>query len=167
MSAARQRKKPKSGGQESNALIARNRRAFHDYAFSDRYEAGIALQGTEIKSIRAGQVQVREGYVRLVEGEAWLEGVHIAPYLEGSYYNHEPTRPRRLLLHKSELRQLEHQAGARGYTIIPLCLYYKRGRVKVELGVGRGKRQYEKRQTLAAREAQREMDRAVRSHGRG
>ena len=164
MSAARQRKKP--GDQDSNALIARNRRAFHDYAFSDRYEAGISLQGTEIKSIRAGQVSLREGYVRLVDGEAWLEGVHIPPYLEGSYYNHEPTRPRRLLLHKSELRQLEQQTGTRGYTIIPLRLYYKRGRVKVELGVGRGKRQYEKRQTLAAREAQREMDRAVRSHGR-
>ena len=111
MSAARQRKK--SGSQDSNALIARNRRAFHDYAFSDRYEAGIALQGTEIKSIRAGQASLREGYVRLVDGEAWLEGVHIPPYLEGSYYNHEPTRPRRLLLHKSELRQLKQQTDTR------------------------------------------------------
>ena len=91
MNAARQRKKP--GNQDNNALIARNRRAFHDYAFSDRYEAGIALQGTEIKSIREGQASLREGYVRLVDGEAWLEGVHIPPYLEGSYHNHEPTRP--------------------------------------------------------------------------
>ncbi|MAG34941.1 MAG: SsrA-binding protein [Dehalococcoidia bacterium] len=164
MSAARKRRT--QGSRNNNGPITMNRRAFHDYAFSERYEAGIALQGTEIKSIRDGQVNLREGYVRLVDGEAWLEGVHIAPYLEGSYLNHEPTRPRRLLLHKSELRQLEQQTGVRGYTIIPLRLYYKRGRVKVELGVGRGKRQYEKRQTIAAREAQREMDRALRSHGR-
>ena len=146
--------------------VAENRRAFHDYAFSARYEAGVALQGTEIKSIRAGHVTLREGFVRIVNEEAWLVGVHIAPYEQGSYLNHDPTRQRRLLLHKAQLRELGEQTRDRGVTIIPLRLYLKRGRAKVEIGVGRGKRQYDKRQAIAERDAQREIERALRSRER-
>lgn len=144
-------------------VLAVNRRALHDYTIGERYEAGIALQGTEIKSIRAGGANIGQGFVRLANGEAWLEGVHIAPYEQGSYLNHDPTRPRRLLLHRSELRELAVQTRSAGFTIILLRLYLKRGRAKVQIGVARGKRQYEKREAIAAREAQREIGRAIRA----
>jgi SsrA-binding protein len=150
----------------NDATVAVNRQALHDYAVEERLEAGLALTGTEVKSIRGGRASLREGFVRVVDGEAWLEGVHIAPYEHGTYYNHEPTRPRKLLLHRSEIDDLARRTQAQGYTIVPLRLYFKGGRAKLEVAVARGKRQYDKRQSIAERESQREIARQLRArHG--
>ena len=153
----------KSGQAAGNdATVAVNRQALHDYAVEERLEAGLALTGTEVKSIRSGRASLREGFVRVADGEAWLEGVHIAPYEHGTYFNHEPTRPRKLLLHRAEIDDLARRSQAQGYTIVPLRLYFKDGRAKVEVALARGKRQYDKRQALAAADARREMERALR-----
>ena len=142
--------------------LADNRRAFYDYSIEDRVEAGLALTGTEIKSLRAGHVNLRDGFVRIENGEAWLRGVHISPWTHTGYDNHEPLRSRKLLLHKREIDFLARGASEKGYTIVPLRVYTKQGRAKVELGLARGKRRYEKRQVIKEREAQREIDAAVR-----
>ena len=142
--------------------LADNRRAFYDYSIEDRIEAGISLTGTEIKSLRAGHVNLRDGFVRIEGGEAWLRGVHISPWSHTGYDNHEPLRSRKLLLHKGEIAFLARGSSERGYTVVPLRLYTKNGRAKVELGLARGKRRYEKRQVIKEREATREMDAAVR-----
>ena len=154
------------GGGE-DAPVAFNRSALHDYAIEERYEAGLALTGTEVKSIRGGRASLREGFVRVVDGEAWLEGVHIAPYEHGTYINHEPTRRRKLLLHKAEIRELGQKSQAQGYTIVPLKLYFRGGRAKVEVALARGKRQYDKRQAIAERESKREAERALAARSRG
>ncbi len=146
-------------------VVAVNRRAWHDYFIDDKLEAGLALTGTEIKSIREGRVNLREAYARILNGEAWLEGAHIAHYEQGNRYNHEPTRSRKLLLHRKEIDSLAGRINRTGYTLIPLQLYLKGGRAKVELGLARGKRSYDKRESIARRDAQREMDRAM-SHSR-
>jgi SsrA-binding protein len=148
-----------------DATVAVNRQALHDYAIEDRVEAGLALTGTEVKSVRTGHASLREGFVRVREGEAWLEGVHIAPYEHGTYYNHEPTRPRKLLLHRTEIDDLARRSQAQGYTLVPLRIYFKHGRAKVEVALARGKRQYDKRQTIAERESKREIARQLRSRG--
>ena len=142
--------------------LADNRRAFYDYSIGDKIEAGIALTGTEIKSLRAGHVNLRDGFVRIEKGEAWLRGVHISPWTHTGHDNHEPLRSRKLLLHKSEIAFPARGASEKGYTVVPLRLYTKQGRAKVELGLARGKRRYEKRQVIKEREAQREMDAAIR-----
>jgi SsrA-binding protein len=142
--------------------VAVNRRAYHDYFIDETYEAGLALQGTEVKSLRAGRANLRDGYVRVERGEAWLENVHISPYTQGGYANHEPLRPRKLLLHAREIASLVGKIKQRGYTLIPLRLYFAHNRAKVELGLARGKRQYDKRQALAAADARRDMERAIR-----
>jgi len=153
----------KSGQAAGNdATVAVNRQAWHDYAVEEQLEAGLALTGTEVKSIRSGQVSLREGFIRVVDGEAWLEGVHIAPYEHGTYDNHEPTRPRKLLLHRTEIEDLTRRSQAQGYTIVPLRLYFKGGRAKVEVALARGKRQYDKRQAIAERDSKREMARQMR-----
>jgi SsrA-binding protein len=139
-----------------------NRAALHDYSIEDRFEAGLALTGTEVKSIRGGRASLREGFVRVASGEAWLEGVHIAPYEHGTHYNHEPTRPRKLLLHKAEIRELGQRSQAQGYTLVPLQLYFKNGRAKLEVAVARGKRAYDKRQAIAERESKRAIARQMR-----
>jgi SsrA-binding protein len=146
--------------------LASNRKAFHDYEIVERIEAGISLTGTEIKSLRANGASIREAYARPNGGEMWLYGAHIAEYAAGSYQNHEPTRPRRLLLHKKQIRQWARAATERGLTIVPLNLYLKNGMAKVELGLGRGKKQYDKRQAIAKRDADRDMQRALRHSGR-
>ena len=149
----------------NNTSISRNREALHDYAVEDRFEAGLVLTGSEIKSIRtSGRVSLREGFVRVKDGEAWLVGVHIAPYEHGTYLNHEPDRPRKLLLHKNELRELGMKTQASGYTLVPLHLYLKNGRAKVEIALARGRRQYDKRQAIAERESKREIARQLRGH---
>jgi SsrA-binding protein len=150
-------------GGENVKVVAVNRRATHDYFIDDRIEAGIVLTGTEIKSIREGRVNLREGYARILGDEAWLTGVHIAPYEHGNRYNHEPLRDRKLLLHRDEISELIGKVRQRGYTLIPMQLYLKHGRAKVELGLARGKRQYDKREAIAKREAQREIERGLRS----
>lgn len=152
-------------GGEPVKVISVNRRATYDYFIDDRIEAGLVLRGTEIKSIREGRVNLREGYARVTNGEGWLTNVHIAPYEQGNRYNHEPLRDRKLLLRKDEISSLMSRVRQRGYTIIPLQIYLKHGKAKVELGLARGKRQYDKRETIAKREADREMARHMRGRG--
>lgn len=146
--------------------VASNRKAFHDYDIVDKLEAGISLTGTEIKSLRAGGAHIREAHVRPAGGEMWLYGAHIAPYAAASYQNHEPTRPRRLLMHKSQIREWSAAMAERGLTIVPLSLYLKDGTAKVEIGLARGRRAYDKRQAIAKRDAEREMQRALRERNR-
>lgn len=147
-------------------IVTVNRRATHDYFIDDRYEAGLVLTGTEIKSIREGRVNLREGYARIVNGEAWLTNVHIAPYEQGNRYNHEPLRDRKLLMHREEIAELIGRVRQRGYTVVPLQLYLKHGRAKVELGLARGKREFDKRESIAKREAQRDIERGLRERSR-
>jgi SsrA-binding protein len=144
-------------------IVASNRRARHVYFILETFEAGIALQGSEIKSIRAGQISLAEAYVRLDGKEAWLEDAHIAPYEQASIFNHEPRRPRKLLLHSSEIRKLWNIVRQKGVTVIPLSVYLKDGRVKVEIAVARGKKLYDKRAEIARRDAQREIERHLHS----
>ena len=142
--------------------LADNRRAFYDYSIGDKIEAGIALTGTEIKSLRAGHVNLRDGYAHIEKGQAWLRNVHIAPWTHAAHDNHEPLRPRKLLLHKNEIGQLAGAVSQKGYTLVPLRMYTKGGRAKVEIGLARGKKRYEKRQVIKEREAAREMQAATR-----
>jgi SsrA-binding protein len=142
--------------------IAVNRKAFHDYEILERVEAGLALTGTEIKSIRLGRVNIREAYARPEGGEMWLVGAHIAQYAAASRFNHDPRRKRKLLLHRSQIRELSRAVDQRGLTLVPLNLYLKRGMAKVELAIVRGRRAYDKRQAIARREADRQMERALR-----
>lgn len=148
-------------------VIATNRKASHDYFLEDRLEAGIALQGSEIKSLRAGQVSLREAYVRTDGQEAWLVNAHIAPYDPASRLNHDPRRERKLLLHRREIKRLHDQVRLRGYTLIPTRIYLARGRAKVEVALARGKKLYDKRNQIARREAERDLRRALSHKGKG
>jgi SsrA-binding protein len=160
---ARAKPSPAKEGAASARDVAVNRRAWHDYDILERIEAGIALTGSEIKSVRQGKVSLQEAYARPQNGELWLIGAHIAEYDPASYMGHEPRRPRRLLLHRGQIRDLEREVEQRGLTLVPLRLYLnKRGLAKLEVAVARGRRQYDKRQAVAKREAQREMERALR-----
>lgn len=142
-------------------VVATNRRAWHDYFIDDTVEAGIVLTGTEIKSVRAGKVSLSDGYARIREAEAWLENVYVAPYDHGGRENPEPRRRRKLLLRRGQIAELGAKLQQKGLTLVPLKLYTKRGRAKIELGVARGKRQYDKRHAIAERDAQREVERAL------
>jgi SsrA-binding protein len=142
--------------------VATNRKALHDYFIEDTYEAGIALTGTEIKSVRAARVNLRDGFVQIRGGEAWLLNVHISPYDFGNRENHEPRRERKLLLHQREIRKLQSKVAERGWTIVPLRMYLKDGRAKIEIALVRGKRLYDKRDAVAERDADRELRRAVK-----
>lgn len=146
---------------EGRKIVASNRKAKHDYFLQDRMEAGLVLQGTEIKSVRAGKVSLREAYVQVDGDEAWLVNAHIAPYDPASRLNHDPRRRRKLLLHKREITKLIDQIRQKGYTIIPTLMYLKSGRAKVEIAVARGKRKYDKRREIAKKDAEREMARAT------
>lgn len=150
--------------------VVTNRRARHNYHIEDTIEAGIVLKGTEVKSLREHNVSLAEAYARVEEGEVWLYGMHIAAYKQGGIWNVEPRRPRKLLLHKREILRLRQRTEQKGYTLIPLKAYFKRGIAKVELGLCRGKRQYDKRRALAERDAQRDLERQLserhrNSHG--
>lgn len=147
---------------EKVKVLATNRKASHEFFLLERYEAGISLQGTEIKSIRAGQVSLAEAYIRIDGREAWLIDAHIAPYEHGSIFNHEPRRPRRLLLHRAEIRDLWNQVRQKGVTIVPTRIYLKEGRAKVEIAVAKGKKLYDKREAIAKRDAEREIERQFR-----
>lgn len=146
-------------------VVATNRKARHNFFLLDLYEAGLVLQGTEIKSIRAGQVSLSEAYVRIIEDEAWLIDAHIAPYDQASYFNHDPIRPRKLLLHRSEIHRLNREVTQKGMTIIPIRVYLKDGRAKVEIAVAKGKKLHDKRHTIAKRDAQRDLERQFRRNG--
>lgn len=144
--------------------ITRNRKAFHEYFIEERYEAGIVLFGTEVKSLRAGRANLQDAYARVVKGECWLFNAHVSPFEQGNRFNHEPVRERKLLLHKREIAALTAATQQKGLTLIPLRMYWsERGHAKVELGLGRGKKSYDKREALKERETKREIERSVRS----
>ncbi len=151
---------PEDNGAAKNVAV--NRRAFHDYFIDEKYECGLVLTGTEVKSLRAGRCNLRDGYVRIDGHEAWLENVHISTYAQGSVMNHEPLRPRKLLLHRKQIASLIGKVRQKGYTLIPLRVYFSRNHAKVEVGLARGKRQYDKREAIAERDAKREIARAMR-----
>lgn len=146
----------------ANKIIASNRRARHDYAVEETIEAGVALMGTEVKSLRAGRASLADGFAQIVDGEVWLHNVHIPEYVQGTWTNHLPRRTRKLLLHRQEIHRLTRKTSEQGLTLVPLSLYFKDGKVKVELALARGKRTYDKRQDLAKRDAAREVERAIR-----
>jgi SsrA-binding protein len=163
-----QTKTPVDADEERTKLIADNRRAFFNYHIDERLEAGIALTGSEIKSVRQGRVDLRDGYARIDGGQASLRNVRIARWPQASSFEpDDPMRPRKLLLHRGEIGELAGAVSQRGYTLVPLRLYIKAGKAKVELGLARGKRQYEKRQTIKERDAKREMQTAIRRRMRG
>jgi SsrA-binding protein len=147
---------------EKERDVAVNRRAYHDYFIDDKLEAGIMLTGTEVKSVRNGRTNLRDGFVRIDGNEAWLENVHISPYAQANLMNHEPMRPRKLLLHRKEISSLIGKVRQKGYTLIPLRVYFSRNHAKVEVGLARGKKQYDKREAIAERDAKRDIARAVR-----
>ena len=144
---------------QRNRLIAQNKKARHDYHIEDTFEAGMVLQGTEVKSLRAGRASLVDGFVDLDNGEVWLHGVHIPEYAQGTWTNHAARRKRKLLLNRAEITKLERKVGDKGYTIVPLSLYFKDGRAKVEIALARGKKTYDKRHAIAERTATREAER--------
>ncbi|HEX5038965.1 MAG TPA: SsrA-binding protein SmpB [Candidatus Limnocylindria bacterium] len=146
--------------------IAVNRRARHDYAIEDTLEAGIVLTGTEIKSVREHRVNIAEAYVRIDHGEAWLVGAHVAEYAQGNRYNHVPNRTRKLLLHRDQISELLGLQSAKGMTLVPLRLYLRRGRAKLEVGIARGKKAHDKRRSIAERDMRRELERESKAAGR-
>ena len=148
-----------------SSVIARNRRARHDYHLEDTVEGGLVLTGTEVKSLRAGRASLTDGFAQIQDGEVWLYGVHIPEYTQGTWTNHEVRRTRKLLLRREEIDRFASKVAERGLTIVPLELYFKDGRVKVELALARGKRSYDKRHDLAERDAAREVERAFRRRG--
>jgi SsrA-binding protein len=152
-------------GQDGKSL-AQNRKAYHDYFIEDTFEAGIVLSGTEIKSIRKGSANLRDAYAQVQNGEVWVYNMHVSPYEQGNRFNHDPTRPRKLLLHKSEIAKLIGAVKEQGYTLIPTKLYIRNGYCKVELGLAKGKKQYDKRESAKARDANREIQRALRDRNR-
>ena len=143
-------------------LVASNKKARHDYHIDDTYEAGLVLSGTEVKALRAGRASLIDGYVSIDYGEAWLEGVHIPEYSQGTWTNHAPRRKRKLLLHRAQIEKLAQKTREKGFTIVPLSLYFLQGRAKVEIALARGKREYDKRQTLREQQDNREAQRAMR-----
>ena len=147
--------------QQGRKLVASNRKARHDYHIEDTFEAGLVLMGTEVKSLRMGRASLLDGYATFYGDELWLEGVHIPEYVQGTWTNHTPRRRRKLLLHRSELTRLEQKSREAGHTIVPLALYFKDGRAKVEIGLAKGKKLHDKRQALRERQDRREVDRAM------
>jgi SsrA-binding protein len=154
---------PKPAPDDDVVPIARNKRARHDYEILETWEAGIVLTGTEVKALRDGRAQVGDAYAVLKDGEAWLLNAHIAPYEKGNIWNHEPTRSRKLLLHQKELRQMIGAVERKGLTLVALELYFKRGRAKVRIGLGRGKKLHDKRADLKERDDARDMQRALKT----
>ena len=144
-------------------VVATNRKARHDYTIEDTYEAGIVLQGTEVKSLREGRASLVDGYAFIDGGEIWLDAVHIPEYTEGTWNNHAPRRKRKLLMHKAQIIKISHKTKEGGYTLVPLSIYFSAGKAKVELAVAKGKREYDKRQALRERQDKREADRAIAS----
>lgn len=146
----------------SMKIIAQNRKAFHDYSIEETVEAGIVLVGTEVKSLRQGKANLKDSYVQVKDTEVFLLNCHISPYSHGNIMNHDPVRTRKLLLNKKEISKLQGKAAQKGYSLIPLKLYFKGPRAKIEIGLARGKKQYEKRESIKKREADREIERALK-----
>ena len=150
-------------GAESIKLIANNKKAYHDYFIEDTYEAGISLHGTEVKSLRMGKCSVKESFVRIENGEVFIYGMHISPYEKGNIFNKDPLRVRKLLLHKREIRKIEGQIAQKGYTVVPLSVYFSGSLVKVEIGLAKGKKLYDKRQDIAKKDQRREAERKFKN----
>ncbi len=153
--------------EKGRKLVAQNRKARHDYHIEDVFEAGLVLQGTEVKSLRAGHATLVDGYADVKDGEVWLRGVHIPEYTEGTWTNHEPRRKRKLLLHRNEISKLIGKTKEGGFTLVPLSLYFKDGYAKVEIALARGRKAYDKRQAIAERDAKREAERATGRRAKG
>ncbi|HQR27641.1 MAG TPA: SsrA-binding protein SmpB [Nocardioides sp.] len=147
--------------EQGRKLIAQNKKARHDYLIEDTWEAGLVLTGTEVKSLRAGRASLVDGFAEIDGHEVWLQGVHIPEYTQGTWTNHAARRKRKLLLHRSEIAKMERKTTEKGYTLVPLALYFKDGRAKVEIGLARGKKTYDKRHALAERQANREKEQAL------
>lgn len=143
-------------------IVSENRKARHDYHIHETFEAGIALTGTEVKSLRAGKANLKDSYARIENGEVFLQQMHISPYEQGNRFNHDPLRPRKLLLHRQEINRLLGKTREKGFSLVPLKVYFARGKAKVELALASGKKLYDKRQDLAERDAKRDMERALR-----
>ena len=148
---------------EQNKIIAQNKKAWHDYFVDEKYEAGIALYGTEVKSVRRGAVNLKDSYCSFEKGEMFVVGMHISPYEQGNIFNRAPLRDRKLLMHRREILKLQGLVQQKGYTLVPLSLYFKNSRVKVQIGLCKGKKLYDKRASAAVRDAKREMDREMKS----
>jgi SsrA-binding protein len=148
--------------QQGIKTVAQNRKAYHDYFVEEKYECGIALFGTEVKSIRQGKVNLKESWAQVRKGEIWVEGMHISPYEQGNIYNRDPLRAKKLLLHKNEIRKLDGLVMRQGFTLIPLEMYLKDGKVKVQLGLCKGKQLHDKRDSIAKKDSDREIQRALR-----
>lgn len=144
---------------ETKKLIANNKKAFHDYFIEEKYEAGIALAGTEVKSLRMGKCSVKESFIRIEKGEVYVYHMHISPYEKGNIFNKDPLRIKKLLLHKSEIRKIEGKIAQKGYTLVPLSVYFKGSLVKMEIGLAKGKKLYDKRQDIAKKDQRREAER--------
>ena len=144
---------------EAVKLVANNKKAYHDYFIDEKYEAGLVLHGTEVKSLRMGKCSIKEAWVRIQDGEAWVYGMHISPYEKGNIFNKDPLRPRKLLMHKAEIGKLLGKVKEKGITLVPLQVYFKNGRAKLEIGLARGKKLYDKREELAKRDMRREAER--------
>ena len=143
-------------------IACENRKARHDYFIHETYEAGLELKGTEVKSLRAGKANLKDSYGEIKNGEVFIQNMHISPYEQGNIFNHDPLRTRKLLLHKKEIRKIEMQLKTKGYTLVPLKMYFKHGKVKVEIGVATGKKLYDKREDMAAKAAKRDLDRRIK-----
>ena len=153
--------------EQGHKVVAQNKKARHDYHIDDTFEAGLVLVGTEVKSLRQGRASLVDGFAEIDRGEAWLLGVHIPEYSQGTWTNHSARRKRKLLLHRSEIDKIERKTSEKGYTLVPLSLYFKDGRAKVEIALARGKKAYDKRQTIATRTAEREKQQALGRHLKG
>ena len=144
---------------ETQKLIANNKKAFHDYFIDETYEAGVALHGTEVKSMRMGKCSIKEAFIRIENGEVFIYGMHVSPYEKGNLFNKDPLRVKKLLMHKYEINKLSSKIAEKGYTLVPLQVYFKEGRVKVEVGLARGKKLYDKRADIAKKDQRRETER--------
>ncbi|MGH3383649.1 MAG: SsrA-binding protein SmpB [Nocardioidaceae bacterium] len=153
--------------EQARKMIAQNRKARHEYHVEDTFEAGLVLTGTEVKSLRAGRASLVDGFAEVRDNEIWLQGVHIPPYTQGTWTNHEPRRARKLLLHRTEIERISGRVAERGLTIVPLALYFTEGKAKVEIALAKGKRSYDKRQALAKREADRDAAREMGRRAKG
>ena len=152
---------------EDKKLVANNKKAYHDYFIEEKYEAGLVLHGTEVKSLRMGKCSIKEAFIRLENGEAFIYGMHISPYEKGNIFNKDPLRVKKLLLHKHQIRKLIGNSSEKGYTIVPLQVYFRDGRAKIEIGLARGKKLYDKRQDIARKDQRREMEKELKVRLRG
>lgn len=152
---------------ETQKLIANNKKAYHDYFIDETYEAGVALHGTEVKSMRMGKCSIKESFIRIENGEVYVYGMHVSPYEKGNIFNKDPLRVKKLLMHKYEINKLAGKIAEKGYTLVPLQVYFKDGKAKVEVGLARGKKLYDKRQDIAKKDQRREMEKELKVRLRG